>query len=478
MSGGLESIAAAQQDVLIPGLNFKLPQGASYVSQRRMATFFPQGSNIYSPQGTRLIRFVISDATNLLDLSTFRLAFQLINNDATLPLQPTGHPGQCWFQRTRIYVGGCLVEDILLANRVSGMLNTVKPSDRRWAESLELLGAVSENPGTGSWTPGFVSGPFLSPLGPDHSRTIVSPIFAGLFQTHYLLPGRFPITIELELVNNASQCLAAGDWNFPNPNAGQQGQPATIQAPYSQTFSMQNVRILADVVTVDNAVQEELSRVLLSGGALPMHLTSYSTTMHNLQLNFAPNQSWAVTLSRAFSRIKDIWVTFDNDASHGHILTESNSFLNWHGKISPAAYDIWGASNYYVSDNGEGWRFQMTTGSLIFPDLPMSSAQEAWYQLSKVLGLHSSLESVSIPPGEWLGNNFIIALDMEKMSSSPGAGHAAFTGLSTRNAGDTLRFAFDNVNPRNGYAVPQRMYVTLHMDLVLELRAEGCVLLD
>jgi hypothetical protein len=60
---------------------------------------------------------------------------------------------------------------------------------------------------------------------------------------------------------------------------------------------MQNVRILADVVTVDNAVQEELSRVLLSGGALPMHLTSYSTTMHNLQLNFAANQSWAVTLS-------------------------------------------------------------------------------------------------------------------------------------------------------------------------------------
>ena len=77
MSGGLESIAGAQDDMLIPGLNFKLPQGASYVSQRRFSTFFPQGSNIYSPTGTRLIRFVLSDATNLLDLSTFRLAFQL-----------------------------------------------------------------------------------------------------------------------------------------------------------------------------------------------------------------------------------------------------------------------------------------------------------------------------------------------------------------------------------------------------------------
>ena len=77
MSGGLESVAAAQNDMLIPGLNFKLPQGASYVSARRFSTFFPQGSNIYATTGTRLIRFVLSDATNLLDLSTFRLAFQI-----------------------------------------------------------------------------------------------------------------------------------------------------------------------------------------------------------------------------------------------------------------------------------------------------------------------------------------------------------------------------------------------------------------
>jgi hypothetical protein len=68
------------------------------------------------------------------------------------------------------------------------------------------------------------------------------------------------------------------------------------------------------VVAVDNAVNEELSRVLLAGGALPMHLTSYSTTMHNLLLSANPGQSWAVTLSRAFSRIKSIFVTFDSDA--------------------------------------------------------------------------------------------------------------------------------------------------------------------
>ena len=66
---GLESTAAAQEDQLIPGLNFKLPSGASYISGRRFASFFLQGSNVYSPTGTRLIRFVLSDATNFLDLA-------------------------------------------------------------------------------------------------------------------------------------------------------------------------------------------------------------------------------------------------------------------------------------------------------------------------------------------------------------------------------------------------------------------------
>ena len=82
-----------------------------------------------------------------------------------------------------------------------------------------------------------------------------------------------------------------------------------------------------------------------------MHFTSYSTTMHNLQIAPVANQSWSVTLSRAFSRIKDIWVTFDSDGAHGHIGTESNTFLNWHGKND---YEAYGGSNQYLPAAGEG----------------------------------------------------------------------------------------------------------------------------
>jgi hypothetical protein len=35
-----------------------------------------------------------------------------------------------------------------------------------------------------------------------------------------------------------------------------------------------------------------------------------------------------------------------------------------------------------------------------------------------------------------------------------------------------------NGNVTNRTAWPEHMYTTIHMDLVLELRAEGCLLLD
>ena len=95
-------MAAAQDDALIPGLTFKLPQGAAYISGRKFSSFYPTGSNIYSPTGTRLLRFVISDPNALLDLSTFRLAYQLKNENGTDGLYITGHPGMAVFQNPRL----------------------------------------------------------------------------------------------------------------------------------------------------------------------------------------------------------------------------------------------------------------------------------------------------------------------------------------------------------------------------------------
>jgi hypothetical protein len=216
-----------------------------------------------------VLRFVISDANNLLDLSTFRLAYSLKNDDNDDGLWISGHAGMSLFQRIRVYIGGTLIEDIMYSNKIASMFDVLKPADRRWAEKIEV------NPGgtdvaTGSYISSFLGGPPVRVIPAGQEQTVLTKIFAGLFDSHILLPGKFPLTLELEMVSSASQCCLAAV-----PGGGNA----------SQAFSLSNCRILCDVVSVDNAVMEELNKVLLAGGALPVHISTYSTTVHQLVLN-------------------------------------------------------------------------------------------------------------------------------------------------------------------------------------------------
>jgi hypothetical protein len=281
-----------------------------------------------------------------------------------------------------------------------------------------------------------------------------------------MLPGQFPLTFEIELVNSAALCLppgAAGEDDASRPGV------------YSQDFEITQPRILMDCVQVDVTIQNEIRTHLAAGKPLQLALSTWSTTMHSvLTAGAAGNTSWDVTLSRAFARVKDVFITFDNDTSRGVVNTEANNFISWHGKPNR---NVYGASNSYIPRYGEGFRFQLQTGAMVFPDLPITSHAEAFYQLSKSLAMQSHSEGVSIPPGEYLGQNFILALDLEKMYSSPGAGFVRFSGLNTQGAGDTLRMTFQNVRARPDW-LPTRQFVTLHHDVVVELRAEGVICLD
>ena len=53
----VEGHANSTDDYLIDGLSFKLPQGASYVTNRRSVSFFPSGSDTYAAtSGTKVIK--------------------------------------------------------------------------------------------------------------------------------------------------------------------------------------------------------------------------------------------------------------------------------------------------------------------------------------------------------------------------------------------------------------------------------------
>ena len=78
----MEGVANSVDDKLIDGLSFKHKPGASYVTERKSVTFHPQGSNIYSTTGTKLVKILLT-GDQWLDPSTLRIMFDVLNTDGT-----------------------------------------------------------------------------------------------------------------------------------------------------------------------------------------------------------------------------------------------------------------------------------------------------------------------------------------------------------------------------------------------------------
>ena len=81
--------------------------------------------------------------------------------------------------------------------------------------------------------------------------------------------------------------------------------------------------------------------------------------------------------------------------------------------------------------------FQFLVGSKNFPEYPVRSMQEAFYQLRKTLGSHDRHNSIDITSHEYKSDKFILGVDFEIVSE-----HGS-TGINTR-AGDIMSIRFDH----------------------------------
>ena len=225
----MESQIAAADQQLIPGLSYSLPSAAEYVVSRRMATFFPEGGNQYSPTGVRVIRFTLADSSVWLDPSTVQLSMTMTNNSTTTGLTFKSPSPLTVFSRCRILVGGTLVEDWQYYCRTVDMLSQLNEKFFRLATEVRsgFGTAADQNPDAES-----------SAIAASGLRKVTSGIVAGLFMQHLYMPLKCaPITIELEFVPNPTSVVA---------NAS------------SQQFTLSDVRLLADVVQLDGQMEDKV----------------------------------------------------------------------------------------------------------------------------------------------------------------------------------------------------------------------------
>lgn len=233
----MEHHAQSVEDHLIEGLSFKLRPGSSYVTSRRNSTYWPSGSNVYSPQGTKVIRIPLTGDT-WLDPTTVKLSFDLVNNAGNVAqrLYPIGG-AHVFFRRLRIMAGGALIEDIDEFGRLSQMFNLLQPKNKRLNDAIEMGSDATDDiltviPGAGG------------------SQTLMFTPMCGLFAQDKYLPLRYcQIVLELEIVNQfTDSILSVG---------AQIAGAATTGADISQVWQIQNVKLLCDTIQLDNSLDNE-----------------------------------------------------------------------------------------------------------------------------------------------------------------------------------------------------------------------------
>jgi hypothetical protein len=160
-----------------------------------------------------------------------------------------------------------------------------------------------------------------------------------------------------------------------------------------------------------------------------------------------------------------VFATFDQTytaakANSGRDLHIQVWKKNWNDLFHPMSY----ATNWHYDPTYE-MEFQLQVGSKLFPEYPMRSLQECFYQLRKCMGVESSnFHSLDITPMEYKTHKFVAAFDTEKALG------ASFTGLNIKQG------SLMTLKMKSGAAaaqMPDTVYLVLHFDSIMNVRDSG-----
>ena len=407
----MDAVVQSVEDNLLESLKFRLKPSASYVVDRRSVSYWPSGGDSYSPTGVKVIKIKMT-GEQWADPSTVKMMFDITNtNAADNDITPVVAGGWGMFRRMRVLAGGSLLEDIDEYNRLHEMFHMFKPTDKRTNDSIEGFGssvAIAQN----------------------KTRTIAFTPMSGLLSQEKYLPIRnCALEFEFELVSNATDAFTG----------------TTV------AWQINNVQMKADMITLDNTLDNEYTRYLLEGKPLPIHFTSYT---HASQVIAQLNSS--VNVQRSLTRLKSVFVSMSNDDTG---KKEVNDF--WHPMaVASGAYDY-----------DKELNFELQIGSKKYPEYPIRSVAEAYSQLRKALGIHSNNAQMDIAATEYCSSKFVFAIDLEKVLQS------SFSGFNSR-AGDLLTLKLNKNNDAALAGTTTKLHYVLVYDVLMNIGFSGIDVLD
>ena len=445
----MEAHASANEQLLIDGLSFKLKPGANYVTNRRSVTFHPQGSNIYKTQsGTKVLKIVLN-SNDWLDPSTVRLMFDLKNTDANAghDLTTISGPWSFW-RRLRIMCGGTLIEDFDYA-KTHELYCTLKPKEERQNDNIEGFGYQAGTMTTHNRTT-------MPGIAPNSYRTVSMSILSGVLNQPKFLPLRYMsggLSFEFELCSDILDPIAKiGDASIG-------GSSPFTAGDTSQLWEIENCQIKADVLTLDNSLENSYHEHIMSGKPLPIN---YNTFITSNQAVAGTNVS--ISVSRAVTRLKGLFITFYKT---GHTDTYEPFNKEWAAGYHPM---LAGDGLYYNS--AEEIEYQIQLGAKLYPEYPVRSVAEAFAQLRKTVGLNYGHHAIDLTGPQYAHHKFIIGVDMEKISEM------GFTGENTMN-GQLMVVKYKALGGGlNATLMPDQCNLFLNSDQIMEIKDVGVTVLD
>ena len=417
----LETHIAGAEDKLLDSLHFAGKTNASFVTSRACASFAPQAASNFTPNGVRLLRYSLADQSGWLEGNTLRLVMTIHNATAN-PLRPVVDSPASMFRRVRLIGNGsAMIEDIEEYGRVHEMFSLLQSSERRYNAHAEGWGSTDVTSST------FNDPGRPDPIPGNSARTVVVKLLSSFLTQGKAIPlNMVPVVIELELAG-------ANEAFEDDSNAWYITQP----------------RLVADVLTLDNALQNSYASHILQGKQLPYMMHG----LYSLRATIPPGSTlFSLPVARAFTRLSTAYITFWD--STGKYVNRFNSIVQL------------GAGNPNTTDS-DGASWNITIGADRYPEFDVSSTQESWYRLGLAQLMHTSKDSFSISPYQYRTDKFIAAMNFEKA-----LGQAGHSGVNTR-SGSQLTF-----NIRGLPASINTIHVVLHYECAVNVSAAGIEVLD
>ena len=514
----MEHIVSESNDEMINALNFGLPSTSQYITSRRFVNFFPSGSNVYNANsGNKNIRFNISaDDNNYIDLSSIRLFATLQNTDADRAkfLRPLGDLSS-FIQRYTCSVGGqqcqditdynrhCQLYDCLKSKNVRDMDDIESSANPRWdgdfhdyAIGLENLLAIND---AGTGTDYFPTGDRndfgrLDKKYTRHSLTGVAGAngkvrlshkpCCGLLNSSYYIPLRYaPMELQFQIVSSETDPVVVPQGSGTGTEVDKYGY--YFQSGNTSTsWELNNVIIRAEIITLDNTVNNNIVKHLLEGQSLKLVFPMYHTLTQTFNTGGGEIN---MNIVKSSSKLTGAFITLFRTPRSG---TKDNMFLpdNYVFKRFNYFYNpmIYGRINDHGAANtdelqGKGfadytrnlsWQIQLSN-SQKYPEFESQTLSETFYYLRRAIHyMNENQDSLSFSYKQYRENKFIIGMSFEKMAD------VNFTGYNSKLSGITN---FKIKGTEGSLAVDEQInevFAHLISESILEIKESGSVIYD